>query len=97
MSIEAGPLREPGAIRRSWRARISAAELGAWIDALRVDGGPLPFAAGSFDVVFSKDSLVQIPGKAALFAEGRRVLRPGERFLASNWLRGGTGPYSAYP
>ena len=57
--------------------------------------GPLPFAAGSFDVVFSKDSIVQIPDKAALFAEVHRVLRPGGPSLASDWLRGGSGTYSA--
>jgi SAM-dependent methyltransferase len=60
----------------------------------RVDGGPLPFAAASFDVVFSKDSLVQIPDKPKIFAEVLRVLRPGGRFIASDWLRGGTGAYS---
>ena len=56
--------------------------------------GPLPFAAASFDVVFSKDSLVQIPHKSAIFAEILRVLRPGGRFIASDWLRGGSGAYS---
>jgi phosphoethanolamine N-methyltransferase len=59
-----------------------------------VDGGPLPFAAASFDVVFSKDSMVQIPDKPAIYAEVLRVLRPGGRFIASDWLRGGTGAYS---
>jgi phosphoethanolamine N-methyltransferase len=46
-------------------------------------------------VVFSKDSLVQIPDKPAIFAEVLRVLRPGGRFIASDWLRGGAGEYSA--
>lgn len=74
--------------------RIARAGLGDRIEGRRVDGGPLPFAAASFDVVFSKDSLVQIPDKAAIFAEVLRVLRPGGRFIASDWLRAGSGGYS---
>ena len=76
-------------------ARIRQAGLGRRITSCCVVPGPLPFAAESFDVVFSKDSIVQIPDKAALFAEVHRVLRPGGRFIASDWLRGETGPYSA--
>src|SRR5262249_5896055 len=57
--------------------------------------GPFPFPDASFDVVFSKDSLVQIPDKPAIFAEVMRVLRPSGRFIASDWLRGGSGEYSA--
>ena len=41
----------------------------------------------------SKDSMVQIPDKPAIYAEVLRVLRPGGRFIASDWLRGGTGAY----
>jgi SAM-dependent methyltransferase len=74
--------------------RIARAGLADRIRGERVDGGPLPFAAASFDVVFSKDSMVQIPDKPKIFAEVLRVLRPGGRFIASDWLRGGTGAYS---
>jgi len=77
------------------QARIERAGMTGRIRGLQVDGGPLPFADASFDVVFSKDSLVQIPDKPAIFAEVLRVLRPGGRFLASDWLRGGTAGYSA--
>jgi phosphoethanolamine N-methyltransferase len=77
------------------QARIEHAGLSDRIRGRLVGAGPLPFADGSFDVVFSKDSLVQIPEKAALFAEFKRVLRPGGRFIASDWLRGGQGEYSA--
>jgi phosphoethanolamine N-methyltransferase len=76
-------------------ARIERAGLADRIRSQLVDPGPLPFADGSFDVVFSKDSLVQIPEKAALFAEVKRVLRPDGRFVASDWLRAGEGAYSA--
>ena len=51
-----------------------------------VDPGPLPFADASFDVVFSKDAIVHVPDKPALYREVLRVLRPGGRFLASDWL-----------
>ena len=83
------------ALLRQLDARVARAGLGDRIKSLRVDPGPLPFASQTFDVVFSKDSIVQIPDKAALFAEVYRVLRPGGWFLASDWLRGGRGPYSA--
>jgi SAM-dependent methyltransferase len=75
--------------------RIATAGLAGRIQGQAVEGGPLPFGAASFDVIFSKDSLVQIPDKGALFSEVIRVLRPGGRFIASDWLRGGSGPYSA--
>lgn len=75
-------------------ARIERAALSDRVRAVKVEPGPLPFTAGSFDVVFSKDSLVQIPDKPAIFAEVLRVLTPGGRFLASDWLRGGEGDYS---
>lgn len=74
--------------------RVARAGLADRIRSQLVTPGPLPFADASFDIVFSKDSLVQIPDKPALFAEVFRVLRPGGRFIASDWLRGGTGEYS---
>jgi ubiquinone/menaquinone biosynthesis C-methylase UbiE len=48
--------------------------------------GPLPFADASFDVVFSKDALLHVPDKEALFADIFRVLKPGCVFAASDWL-----------
>jgi SAM-dependent methyltransferase len=74
--------------------RIARAGLNNRIRAQQVGGRGLPFAASSFDVVFSKDSMVQIPDKPAIFAEVLRVLRAGGRFIASDWLRGGSGAYS---
>lgn len=50
--------------------------------------GPLPFPDASFDVVFSKDALLHVPDKDALFAEIFRVLKPGGVFAASNWMIG---------
>lgn len=82
------------ALLEGMRTRIERANLGTRIRGVKVEPGPLPFATASFDVVFSKDSLVQIPDKPAIFSEILRVLRPGGRFLASDWLRAGTGDYS---
>ena len=77
------------------QARGRAAERGldARVSFLRVDPGPLPFAAEEFDLVFSKDSLIHIPDKPAVCREILRVLRPGGVFAASDWLRG-AGPIS---
>ena len=83
------------AMLRKMESRIERAGLSDRVRCVCVGPGPLPFAAASFDVVFSKDSIVQIPDKPALFAEVHRVLRPGGRFIASDWLRGGAGDYSA--
>ena len=74
--------------------RIARSGLGERIRPQLVEPGPLPFDDASFDVVFSKDSVVQIPDKPALFAEVKRVLRPGGRFIASDWLRGSKPGYS---
>jgi SAM-dependent methyltransferase len=76
------------------RTRIERARLSDRVRGVQVAAGPLPFADAEFDVVFSKDSLVQIPDKPAIFAEVLRVLRPGGRFIASDWLRGGSAQYS---
>jgi ubiquinone/menaquinone biosynthesis C-methylase UbiE len=48
--------------------------------------GPLPFADAAFEVVFSKDALLHVPDKDALFADILRVLKPGGVFAASNWM-----------
>lgn len=48
--------------------------------------GPLPFTDRTFDLVFSKDALLHVPDKEALFSEIFRVLKPGGVFAASNWM-----------
>ena len=53
-----------------------------------VTPGPLPFEDSTFDVVFSKDALIHIPDKKALYADIMRVLKPGGAFAASDWLSG---------
>jgi len=74
--------------------RIERAGLAGQITTLYVKPGPLPLADGSFDVVFSKDAIVQIPDKASVCADAHRLLRPGGSFIVSDWLRGGSGSYS---
>jgi SAM-dependent methyltransferase len=73
------------------RALIAREGLGTRIGVVKVAPGPLPFPPGSFDVVFSKDSIVHIADKHALMGEVFRVLRPGGRFIASDWLIGHDG------
>ena len=51
---------------------------------IQADAGRLPFADGSFDVVFSAFGAVPfIADTAAVMAEAARVLRPGGRFVFS--------------
>ena len=72
------------------RARALVAEkgLGDRVGLVKVTPGPLPFPPGTFDVVFSKDSIVHIPDKQTLMAEVARVLKPGGWFIGSDWLIG---------
>lgn len=61
---------------------------------VRADPGPLPFPDASFDIVFSKDSFLHVPDKDALAAELFRVLSPGGRVAAGDWMIGHDGPMS---
>lgn len=70
------------------RARAQAEAKGLASRTTFVQGAPgrLPFDDGSFDVVFSKDALLHVPDKDALFADIFRVLKPGGVFAAGDWL-----------
>ncbi len=72
------------------RARMLADQAGVAdrIEFRQVKPGPLAFEDSSFDVVFSKDALIHIPDKQALYADIRRVLKPGGALAASDWLAG---------
>lgn len=64
---------------------VSSRGLQDRINLKQVDPGPLPFGDESFDVVFSKDTIIHIPDKEALFKEVSRVLRPGGWVVMSDW------------
>lgn len=72
------------------RARVFAAHSGVAdrIEFHLVTPGPLPFPDAGFDVVFSKDALIHMPDKPALYREVMRVLKRGGAFAASDWLCG---------
>ena len=70
------------------RAAAAAAGLSAVARFVSARPGRLPFGDGEFDIVFSKDAMIHVPDKEALFAELYRVLRPGGTFAASDWLIG---------
>jgi len=70
------------------RRRASQAGLTDRMQFVQGAPGPLPFADGSFDVIFSKDALIHVPDKDALFADIFRLLRPGGWFAASDWMIG---------
>lgn len=70
------------------RNNVYSANLGDRVTMMLVEEGPLPFPDERFDIVFSKDSLIHVPDKSALYKEVLRVLKPNGVFAASDWLRG---------
>jgi ubiquinone/menaquinone biosynthesis C-methylase UbiE len=68
------------------RELVAAEGLSDRITFQKVMEGPLTFPDASFDIVFSKDSMVHVHDKPGAFREVLRVLKPGGKFLASDWL-----------
>ncbi|MBT6278272.1 MAG: methyltransferase domain-containing protein [Chromatiales bacterium] len=75
--------------------RVAKANLQAKVSFRLVEPGPLPFDDETFDVLFSKDAIVHMPDKAAFYREALRVLKPGGRFIGSDWLRGDETTFTA--
>jgi ubiquinone/menaquinone biosynthesis C-methylase UbiE len=76
---------EPQLLERATRY-IETKALSDRIALRLVEPGPLPFADSSFDVVFSKDSILHIADKGQLFRDVVRILTPGGVFAAGDWL-----------
>ena len=68
------------------RTLIAARGLSDNIRIILVEPGPFPFSDNSFDMVFTKDAMVHIPDKAALYREVWGCLVPGGHFIAADWL-----------
>lgn len=75
--------------------RVETLRLQRHIDILKVEPGHFPFDDATFDIVFSKDSIVHIEEKEALSKEIFRVLKKGGYFLGSDWLRSHDGEPSS--
>jgi phosphoethanolamine N-methyltransferase len=75
------------------KAKVAAAGLSDRVDLRHCAPGPLPLDDGSADVVFSKDSLIHVEDKDAVFRDYCRVLVPGGWLAMSDWMRG-PEPYS---
>lgn len=50
------------------------------------DEGHFPFDDDSFDIVYSKESLLHVEDKDSFFEEIRRVLKPGGVFVNNDWM-----------
>ncbi|WP_274627027.1 class I SAM-dependent methyltransferase [Arvimicrobium flavum] len=77
------------------RQRASRSDMADRLDFVLGAPGALPFVDAQFDMVFSKDAILHVPDKDALFTEVFRVLKPGGVFAASDWLIGHDGQPSA--
>jgi SAM-dependent methyltransferase len=66
--------------------------LSGLVDYRQGDAADLPFAAGTFDVVWTEHVAMNIPDKARLYREMYRVLKPGGTLAVYDILEGPSGP-----
>jgi len=66
--------------------------LSALVDYRQGNALALPFPDGSFDVAWSQNSVMNIAGRDTLYAEIRRVLKPGGRYAFTDVVAGTPGP-----
>jgi SAM-dependent methyltransferase len=81
-------------------AGMIAARMGMSSKLVYLQGNALdmPFPDGAFDVVWTQHAAMNIPDKVRLYAEIRRVLKPGGLFAMYDVLAGGQGaPYFPLP
>ncbi|MEP7017648.1 MAG: class I SAM-dependent methyltransferase [Actinomycetota bacterium] len=77
--LSSGMLRQGGDLNRRF-----AIQTGLTVPLVQCDASRLPFADGSFDVVFTSYGVVPfVADSAAVMAGAARVLRPGGRFVFS--------------
>ncbi|MDH3693049.1 MAG: methyltransferase domain-containing protein [Gammaproteobacteria bacterium] len=76
---------EPDLVDKA-QQRVDNARLSDRIELRCVTPGALEFPNDTFDIVFTKDSLIHIENKQVMFNEIHRVLRSGGIFAASDWL-----------
>ena len=75
-----------GASPEQARRRAAASDVADRLDFRQIDPGPLPFDRDRFDIVFSKDTIVDLPDKRAALTELFRVTKPGGRIALSDWF-----------
>ena len=66
--------------------------LGGRVTFLQGDALALPFGDGSFDLVWTQHSSMNVPDKRRLYAEIKRVLRPGGRLALHEIVAGPVQP-----
>lgn len=62
------------------------------VEVVEGDACAMTFPAGSFDVAWTQHASMNIPDKAALYGELRRVVKPGGRLAFFDILAGPAGP-----
>jgi SAM-dependent methyltransferase len=76
------------------RERVAKAGLRDRVDLRCFEPGRLPIEDVSMDVAFGKDSWIHVEDKEPFLADVFRVLVPGGRLIAGDWMKG-PGPLSA--